>query len=158
MKRLALFALMLSSIVGVAATQAQAQSAKAWTGTWKLDSGKSRLHNPAPRQVTLHIEAMDANTVKFTATGTGPEGKPFNESFEGKANGDQFPLIVNGAETGRVSYRRESDTNFSANGILPEGTVTENLTLSPDGKTITVQVQVRGVQGDYDETEVFTRQ
>jgi hypothetical protein len=156
-KKLALFALMISLIAGFSTTQAQAQSGK-WAGTWKLDSGRSRLHNPAPQQVTLHIEAMDAKTVKFTATGTGPEGKPFTESFEGKANGDQFPLIVNGAETGRVSYRRESDTNFSANGILPEGTVTESLTLSPDGKTITVQVQVRGVQGDYDETEVFTRQ
>lgn len=151
-----LTALLIGCIVGIAAAQAQAQSA--WTGTWKLDSGKSRLHNPAPQQVTLHIEAMDPQNVKFTASGTGPEGKPFSERFEGKANGDQFPLIVNGAEGGRVSYRRESDTSFSANGILPEGTVTENLTLSPDGKTITVQVQVRGVQGDYDETEVFTKQ
>jgi hypothetical protein len=151
-----LTALLIGCIVGLAATQAQAQSP--WTGTWKLDSGKSRLHNPAPQQVTLHIEAMDPQAVKFTATGTGPEGKPFNESFAGKADGNQYSLMVNGAEAGKVSYRRESDTNFSANGILPEGTVSENLTLSPDGKSITVQVQVRSSQGDYDETEVFTKQ
>lgn len=156
MKRLALFALMMSCLAAFSAKQAQAESA--WAGTWKLDSGKSKLHNPAPRQITLRIEAMDAQSVKFTANGTGPEGKPFNETFNGKADGSQYPLVVNGAETGRVSYRRESDTSFSANGILPDGTVNETLTLSPDGKTITVQVQVRGVQGDYDETEVFTKQ
>lgn len=156
MKRLALLALMMSCMVAFGANRAHAESA--WTGTWKLDSGKSKLHNPAPQQVTLHIEAMDPQTVKFTANGIGPEGKPFKEIFDGKADGSQYPLIVNGAEAGRVTYRRESDTNFSANGILPDGTVTENLTLSPDGKTITVQVQVRGVQGDYDETEIFTKQ
>lgn len=158
MKKLALFALITLCIAGFTAKQAQAQPAKAWTGSWKLDSGKSKLHNAAPQAVTLRIEAMDTQTVKFTANGTGPEGKPFSESFDGKPDGNQHPLIVNGAEAGKVSYRRESDSKFSAHGTLPEGTVTESLTLSPDGKTLTVQVQVRSSQGDYDETEVFTKQ
>lgn len=152
------FALMMICMLAFAATKAQSQSAKAWAGAWKLDTSKSRLHNTAPQSITLQIETMDAQAVKFTANGTGPEGKPFSESFDGKADGKQYPLIVNGSEAGKVSYRRESDSKFSAHGMLPEGTVTESLSLSPDGKTMTVQVQVRSSQGDYDEMEVFTKQ
>lgn len=158
MRKFARFALIVSCMLAIAGMQAQSQSAKAWSGTWKLDTGKSKLHNAAPQSVTLHIEAMDGQTVKFTASGTGPDGKPFSESYQGKADGNAYPLIVNGTEAGRVSYRRESDSKFSAHGTLPEGTVTESLTLSPDGKIMTVQVQVRSSQGDYDETEVFIRQ
>lgn len=158
MKKFARFALIVSCTLAIAGMQAQSQSAKAWSGTWRLDTGKSKLHNAAPQAVMLHIESMDGQTVKFTAKGTGPDGKPFTESFDGKADGNQYPLIVNGSEAGKVSYRRESDSKFSAHGTLPEGTVTETLSLSPDSKTMTVQVQVRSSQGDYGETEVFTRQ
>lgn len=158
MKNFANLALIMSCVFAFAANQAQSQSAKAWAGTWKLDTSKSKLHNAAPQSITLHIETMDGQTVKFTANGTGPDGKPFSESFDGKADGKQYPLMVNGSEAGKVSYRRESDGKFSGHGTLPEGTVTESLSLSPDGKTMTVQVQVRSSQGDYDETEVFTKQ
>jgi hypothetical protein len=162
MKKLARFALMMSCIVGFlagfTANPALAQSPQAWAGDWKLDLGKSKLHNPAPQAVTLHIEIMDAQAVKFTANGAGPDGKPFAESYDGKSDGGQYPLIVNGTEAGHVSYHRESDSKYSAHGTLPDGAITESLALSPDGKTITVQVQVRSSQGDYDETEVFTKQ
>jgi hypothetical protein len=158
MKKLVRFALIMSCMLAIAGIQAQSQSAKPWSGTWKLDTGKSKLHNAAPQSITLQIEAMDGQTVKFTAKGTGPDGKPFSESYQGKPDGNAYPLIVNGSEAGKVSYRRESDSKFSAHGTLPDGTVMESLSLSPDGKTMMVQVQVRSSQGDYDETEVFTKQ
>jgi len=158
MKKIALVAFLVICALGFAASQMQAQPANGWAGVWKLDSSKSRLHNTAPRDVTLHIEVMDGQNVKFTANGAGPDGKPFTESFAGKPDGNQYPLIVNGAEAGKVSYRQESANKFSALGTLPDGSITESLTLSPDGRTITVHVQLRSTQGDYDETEVFIRQ
>ena len=157
MNKIALLVLAASCMVGFAARQLQAQPADGWAGVWKLDTGQSKLHNAAPKDVTLHIQAMDGQAVKFTASGTGPDGKPFAETYDGRPDGGQYSLVVNGAEAGAVSYCRESDNRFSAIGTLPEGTITESLTLSPDAKTITVQVQVRSPQGDYDETEVFTR-
>ena len=72
-KRLALVALLLACSMAVAQAK-KAAPADPWAGTWKLDTSKSKFHNPGPKEETLTVDAASAEAVKYSMKGTGPDG------------------------------------------------------------------------------------
>ena len=133
-----------------------------WAGTWKLDVSKSTLPNPAmaPKDetVTTEAQAPGSNIIKWSATGTGPDGKPFTESYDGKSDGQPYPLLRNGQESLKVAYHRDNDYQYSSNATAPDGTTSTGIiTLDKSGKTITIKEHVKSPQGEFDETVVFTK-
>ena len=69
-------------------------------GTWTLNIAKSSLHPPAPQSETITIEPSSTDTIatKYTVTGTTGDGKPINLMFEGKIDGQHYPVMSNGQE------------------------------------------------------------
>lgn len=157
-KRLALVALLLGCSLALAQGK-KAAAADPWAGTWKLDTSKSKFHNPGPKEETLTVDAASAEAVKYSMKGTGPDGSPYTEAYTGKPDGNPYPLTRNGQEVAKISYHRNSDHSSTGNATVVDGsTFTEDVTLSKDGKTITVTQHHKTTGGNFDEVIVFTKQ
>jgi hypothetical protein len=157
-KRITLVLLLLGC--AVAFTQGKkAAATDPWAGTWKLDTAKSKFHNPGPKEETLTVTAATDASVKYSMKGTDPAGAPYTESYDGKADGNPYPLIRNGQEVAKISYHRDSDHHSTGKATVVDGsTFTEEGTVSKDGKTITVTQHHKTKDGNYDDVIVFTRQ
>ena len=155
MKKLTLLALALTGAL------AFGQAADPWAGTWKFDAAKSKLNGPAPKEeiVTSQATGPDRLTVKYSISGTAADGTPINQTFDGKADGQPYPVMAGGEEMAKITYHRDSVNQYTSYGVSPDGTTTTGtVTLSKDGKTITVQEHVKGPQGEFDQTIVYDKQ
>jgi hypothetical protein len=155
MKKLTLLALVLTGAL------AFAQAADPWAGTWKFDAAKSKLNGPAPKEeiVTSQATGPDRLTVKYSISGTAADGTAINQTYDGKADGQPYPMVAGGQEVAKITYFRDSVNQYSSHGISSDGTTTTGtVTLSKDGKTITVEEHVKGAQGEFDQTIVYNKQ
>lgn len=157
-KRLALAVLLFAFTVAFAQDKKAAQ-ADPWVGNWKLDTSKSKFHNPGPKEETLTVDAANNDAVKYSMKGTAPDGSPYTEAYEGKPDGSPYPLTRNGQEVAKISYHRNSDHNSSGKATVVDGsTFTEDVTLAKNGKTITVKQHHKTKDGEYDDVIVFAKQ
>ena len=157
-KRMALVVLLFSFTIAFAQDKKAAQ-ADPWVGQWKLDTSKSKFHNPGPKEETLIVDAANNDAIKYSMKGTAADGSPYTEAYEGKPDGKEYPLTRNGQEVVKLSYHRNSDHNSSGKGAVVDGsTFTENVTLAKDGKSITVKQHHKTKDGAYDDVIVFTKQ
>lgn len=140
-------------LFAVAACKKQ-EKANPWVGAWKLDASKSKL-NEAPKQETMQIESADQNSIKYSIRGISAEGQEYSESYDGKPDGNAYPVKVNGKELGKIAFRWQSDRMCNGEGKGPGGSsLTEIATLSGDGKTITIKSR----EGkEEEETAVYSK-
>jgi hypothetical protein len=140
------------------ADKSSSGQADLWAGTWKLNPAKSKLLGPAPAEVTIKIDAADANSVKYTVNEKDASGTEHTESYDGKPDVESA-LTRDGQEAGKVTYHRVSARHSTAKETMGDGsTGTENITLAPDGKSFTVKAQIKDSQGVHQQTEVFEKQ
>lgn len=168
MKKLMFLAVVLIGAAAVAQNFAFAQykdkgpaKSDPWAGSWKFDAAKSKLHGPAPKEetVTSQPNGPDGNTIKYAISGTSADGKPISESYDGKSDGQPYPFIANGQEVAKISYHKDSDHQYSSKGTGADGSTSAGtVTLSKDGKTITIQEHVKAAQGEFDQTIVYNKQ
>lgn len=162
MKKFTLFAVLMIGILAIAQQKADQQlKSDPWAGTWKMDVAKSKLHGPAPKEeiVTSEGTGPKGDIVKFNITAVRADGTTVHESFDGKADGQPYPFIADGQEVGKNSYRRVSARKFSGQDTGADGSTTsETITLSQDGKTITIKSHGKTPQGEYDETVIYVKQ
>jgi hypothetical protein len=154
-------ALSTAILIGVCAFAQAHKAAKSdpWAGTWKLDVAKSELPGPAPKEETVTSSSTTGDVVKYSIIGTSADGKPINESYDGKADGQGYPFIANGQEVAKISYHRDSDHQYSVHGTNADGSTSAGtVTLSKNGKTLTIQEHVKGAQGEFDQTIVYNKQ
>jgi hypothetical protein len=155
-KKLVLLGLLLGWSLAFA--QDKKAAADPWAGQWKLDTSKSKFHNPGPKEETLTVDAATNDAIKYSMKGTAPDGSPYTEGYEGKPDGNPYPITLNGQEVGKISYHRNSDHNSTGKATFIDGsTMTEDVTLAKDGKTITVKQHHTAKAGAYDDVIVFTR-
>lgn len=158
MKKIALLILTLACFMALSAQDTQSAT-DPWVGTWRLDASQSQFQTPAPKDETVQIESVSQGPIRYTISGSDAQGKPLLESFDGKSDGQSYPISVNGYEGGRMSLTRVSDREYTGQGTLADGNpVTQRITLSPDGRTITVQSQGKSNQGSFTNTVVFVKQ
>ena len=141
MRKWTLFILVFGSLLGLNACKKQekADKANAWVGVWKLDASKSKLHE-APKQETMQIDAADRNSIKYSIRGISDEGKEYTENYDGKLDGNAYPVLVNGKELGKIAFAWQSERVYTAQGKgLGGSSLAETATLSDDGKTITIK-------------------
>ncbi|HEX4603557.1 MAG TPA: hypothetical protein VH724_06145 [Candidatus Angelobacter sp.] len=156
-KRLALVALLIAGTMAVAQAKKPAP-ADPWVGEWKLDTSKSKFHNPGPKEETLTVDSANNDAIKFSMKGTDPAGAAYTEAYEGKPDGKAYPLTRNGQEVAKISYHRNSDHNSTGSATVADGsTFTESVTLSKDGKTIIVKQHHKAKAGEYNDVIVFTK-
>ena len=157
----------------VATAQAQPQ----FTGTWVLDRAQSQLpsHGPhgqgmpdrqgAPPEVKLIVE-QQGNLLKATRTvASGPRERSMSETFtvDGSERTEQTPrggtsvtkatlggdrLVVNKTHTRPAKEQGQPARTFSRESVW---------TLSPDGRTLTIDTTMQSPRGERTMKTVFVR-
>jgi hypothetical protein len=139
-------------------TAKKAPAADPWAGKFTLDTAKSTFHDPAPKEETLTVDAANKSAVKYSTKGTGADGAPYTESFDGKPDGKEYSLLRNGQPVARISYHRDTPHSSTGHGATADGaTFVEIVTLSSDGKTITVKQHVTAKDGTFNQVFLFHR-
>src|SRR5262245_13878604 len=121
-----------------------------WAGKWKFDAEQSKLHAPPAKEeiVTAEPTGADHMTVKYTISGTAADGSAISEIYDGRADGTPYPLIVDGKEVAKIIYHRDSVNQYSSESTSEGGgTATGRVTLSTDGKTITIKEHIKDNTG-----------
>jgi hypothetical protein len=163
MKKLTLIPLILIAALAFAQKDKDKETAKSdpWAGTWKFDAAQSKLHVPPAQEEIIIAEPTGADhmTVKYTIKGTAADGSAINESFDGRADGTPYPLIVDGKEVGKIIYRRDSVNQYSSESTaLGGGKATGTIVLSNDEKTFTIKERIKDSTGEYDQIVVYRKQ
>jgi len=112
-------------------------SADQLSGTWKMNSEKSKYSpGPAPKDLTVVVES-DENNYKLDASGTGGDGKPTHVQYSAKFDGKDYPA-TGIANADAVSLKR-IDANTIETLQKKDGKVVMTITtkVSKDGKTRT---------------------
>ena len=157
MKKLMFVALALTGALAFAQKDKGAPS-DPWAGNWKFDAGQSKLHGPPATEETIAAEPTgpDHMTVRYTVHGTAADGTAINQSYDGKADGKPYPLIVNGKEVAKISYYRDSVNQYSSQSTGADGgTGTGTIILSNDEKTFVVKEHINDKSGEYDQVVVY---
>jgi hypothetical protein len=158
MKKINLMILVVGCAIALSAQNAQSVP-DPWVGTWKLDPSQSQFHNPAPQEETVQVQSASQGDIKYTLSATDAQGKPVLESYDGKADGQAYPVSINGVEGGKMGYRQVSERQYAGQGTMADGTtVTSTVTLSPDGKIFVIKSHSSGSKGEFDETATFVKQ
>lgn len=158
MRRLLLIFLMLGCTAAFSEDKKRAKT-DPWVGTWKMDVSKSTFPTPGPKEETLTIAVADETAVKYSTKGTGPEGAPYTENYNGKPDGKAYPLTKNGQEVAKISYHRISYYSSTGTVEMADGAImTETITLSKDRQTITIKGRIKAGRSEFGETIVFNKQ
>ena len=158
MKQGLLLLLLLSCTVAFSQAKKQA-GADPWAGNWKLDTAKSKIHGPAPKEETVTVDAVSKDSIKYTIKGTGADGKAYTVSFDGKA-GAASPELVDGKENAQLTYQMPSSHELTSESKGNDGSSsTAKITLSKDNKMVTVHEQGKNAKGEqHEQTMVYARQ
>jgi hypothetical protein len=129
------------------------------SGTWKINSGKSKYSpGPAPKDLTVVVES-DENNYKLEATGTDGDGKPTHVQYSAKFDGKDYPA-TGVANADAVSVKR-IDANTIETLQKKDGKVVMTITtkVSKDGKTRTSTWHGKNAEGkDVHNVVVFDKQ
>jgi hypothetical protein len=147
----------LSLAVCFAAWATAALAGENWVGSWKLNESKSKL-GTGVRATALKFEATPEG-IKLTSDGIDPQGKATHGSFTSKFDGADVPYSGNPmAET--ASPKKVDDNNYE--NVWKKGgkvTVTAKVSVSKDGKTLTVTQTGKDPEGKpVNLTAVYDRQ
>src|SRR5215467_4337379 len=146
--------LLVTLAVSVSIAAADEQS-----GTWKMNSAKSKYSpGPAPKELTVKIEA-DENHIKINTNGTNGDGSPLHVEYDAKFDGKDYPA------TGMPNGDSVSVKRLKGGGIETqqkkggEVQITITTVVSKDGKTRTSTWKGKDGQGhDVNNVVVFDKQ
>ena len=118
-----------------------------WIGTWKLNAAKSQPGANAMRVETLKFEATPEG-IKVSLEGTDAQGKPLKAGYTSKFDGKEVKWTGNPmADT--AAPRKIDDNSYENTWKLGgKGTVTAKVSVSADGKTLTVTQDGTGPNGE----------
>jgi hypothetical protein len=157
MKHFLVLFLLLS--VTAAFSQTKSQRADPWAGTFKLDKAKSKISGPAPKEETVTVDAASKDSVKYTIKGTDAQDKSYTVSYDGKV-GTPSSQTMDGKEVAQITYQMPSSHEFTSELKGSDGSSgTARISLSRDGKTITVREHSKDAKGAaHEQTTVYVRQ
>jgi hypothetical protein len=116
-----------------------------FSGTWKLNIGKSRMTPPHPRGETVHVDA-DENGIKVTDEITDNNGQPLKVTYEAKFDGNDYPATSPDFDS--VAFQRVNTHTLKAKSKKAGKVVAEyTIVVSADGKATTVKYSEIGPDG-----------
>ena len=161
MKRMGLPAVMLAATVAIGSAQAN------FSGTWVLDAKRS-LGIPEGVEMTMTAK-QTGDRLEIETNISSPQGQqtiPDVYVLDGKETDYKPPMMGPGSGKGkRIAKWTADKTGFesteSATVSSPEGEATISATrkwaLSPDGKTLTIDVAVKSPMGEQVTKRVYTK-
>lgn len=139
--------LTLTTLAAAMAISAVTADANEHSGTWKLNSSKSKYSpGPGPKNLTETI-ALDQDRYKLWANGTAADGKTMHIEFDAKFDGKDYPMIgVPWADMVSVKW---IDAHTPQMIQKKDGHITITITcmVSADRKTRTCTLKGRNEQG-----------
>jgi hypothetical protein len=117
-----------------------------WVGTWKLNPAKSQLGSSAVRAQTLTFEATPAG-IKLTSEGTDAQGQPMKGGYTSKFDGKDVPWAGNPMADTAAPKRIDDNSYENVWKKAGKATVTAKVSVSKDGKTLTVSQTGTDPQG-----------
>ena len=133
----ALFVSLVALLLASSATFAADTPRQNASGKWKLNLQKSDFSNtPVPKSADLTV-AETGDKLTWAYSGTTADGKSEQFTFDGMINEKEFP-VQGEAQPTTVSYTRDDGTTHA---IWKAGNQSwqSTITMSPDGKTLTVK-------------------
>lgn len=150
---------LLLGVMALAGTL-EGQSQASWFGTWKFNPAKS-LYNPGPppfRNATLKIEPWQGD-VRIALDMIRPRGGVTHLEWTGRFDGRDYPLQGVDDYVITNAYRRIDDRTYAiVQKVEGQGATTASMTLSPDGRTITIVTSGESAQSRPVATTVYDRQ
>ena len=144
----------LALLSGSAAT-----AADNWVGTWNLNVTKSKFKpGPALKSQTLKFEST-ADGIKLTGDSVDVDGKAMHTEYVSKFDGTDVPW--SGNPNADTAMPKRMDANHYRNVWKKNGkaTITADVMVSKDGKTLTVTQTGKDAKGRVmDTVEVFDKQ
>ena len=158
MRQVLVLFLLLNLTVAFSQTRKQ-HGTDPWAGTFKLDSAKSKFSGQAPKEETVTVDAATKTSVKYAIKGTDADGKPYSVTCDGKV-GTPSAQMMDGNTVATVTYKMPSSHEFTSEIKGADGSSgTGTITLSKDGKTITVREQTKDAGGAaHEQTAIYVRQ
>ena len=138
-----------------------------FAGTWVLDAKRSQ-GIPEGVEMTMTVK-QDGNRIQIETNITSPQGQqtiPDLYVLDGKETDYTPPVIGSGSGKGKRTAKWSADksaleSSESATITTPEGdgtiTATRKWTLSPDGKTLTIDVTMNTPMGEQISKRVYTK-
>lgn len=148
----------LGLVIPQAAASGKGLDAKAWSASWQLNSDKSKFSSPrytpkrdtrtytaTGRRLTMHSDMVDG------------AGKPMKWSYSASTNGQWYPTHGNpNADHVSLTYvgarELKSETRFKGKSAAHS-----TLTVSADGKTLTISRSLSTPGGPTDDVMVYDR-
>jgi hypothetical protein len=142
-------------LAGSVAAASQTETESPLNGEWRLNIQKSAFANmPIPQHAILIIHVTE-NTVVWKTRGVDAGGQAYDYTLDGKL--DDKPYVVSGTpSTTTISFK-------SGNGALvgrwkdAHGERVSIITVSPDGKTLTVENSGTDAEQTSNWTEVWDK-
>ena len=133
-------------------------AADAFTGTWKLNEGKSKFSPGSPKNITVVYEAVGDN-VKVTIDGIDGDGKPVHSEWTGQFDGKDYPVTGDPNSDSRALKTIDDHTLTFTVKKGDKVTTSGRIVLSADGKTRTVTTGGTGPKGNkISGTAVYDKQ
>lgn len=127
-----------------AATGASAQTKQPnLNGTWKMNAEKSKFEQGGPSEITIKFDHKDASLAETLTIATGDGDRALETKYS--TDGKETTQEVIGGRQAQTSAKWEGETLIIA-WKAEDGGFTRKITLSPDGKTMTMIV----MQSDSD--------
>jgi hypothetical protein len=150
--------LVLLSALGLAGALYAADS---FSGTWKLDTAKSKLESgPTPKEVTMTVQE-GPETTDVTVTGTDASGKPISEHLTHPSTGGSVKFLEGGPTNGETESIKVISPTSRRITAMKDGKVVavDRITLSADSKTVREVTKGTLDSGKaFTDVEVFERQ
>lgn len=128
-----------------------------WIGTWKLNAAKTTGSN-AIRAQTLKFESTP-DGIKLTSDGIDADGKPMHGGYTSKFDGKDVTWTGNPMADTAAPKRIDDNTYENVWKKGGKATVTAKVSVSKDGKTLTVTQAGTDAQGKaVSATAVYDRQ
>jgi len=150
---------MAVALLAAAPAATGAQNVPNLSGDWKLNLSKSNYGSfPAPLAVTRKI-VLGSGKLAMTTTQKSPKGDVTSQltyTTDGKESVNQ---LATGESKGSAQWI--ADKLMVTSGREIQGTTlkqTEIWSLSPDGKTLTIDAHVSLPNGEFDVKQVFEKQ
>ena len=152
---------LVAGILVVAGTSlAWAQATDQQYGTWKLNLAKSKYSpGPAPKEGTVTIEAAGPGR-KVSVSGVAADGTEVKWGYSGNFDGKEIRITGNNPDADVVILKRISANAIrTTNKMASKRTLVNGVSVSPDGKTLTVATTGVNAKGQtVKNTQVFDRQ
>ena len=145
--RLALIIASAGLAVPQAAVAKPVMPSAQWNGTWKLDTADSKFAAPIGKTSETRTYKITGNKVLLKSDGTDADGKAVRFTYGGAYDGKWYPMKGN-PRGDSISLTlvnpRQSKAKVRKQGKV---TVTGTLTVSADGKQLTLNRQTLNAKG-----------